>query len=58
MQWDLIRPDKTGAMVFSSSGAPSNEFLSTLYPLSVGGTKIDFSDTIKDLGLILDRTLS
>ncbi|XP_043474317.1 uncharacterized protein LOC122506287 [Leptopilina heterotoma] len=53
-----LNSGKTRAMIFSTSNSPTKEYLTTLPPLIAGGIPIAFTDTVKDLGITLDRSLT
>lgn len=53
-----LNSNKTHATVFTSSIYPSIETLSAFPPLLVNGTHILYKESVKDLGLLLDRGLS
>lgn len=53
-----LNPDKTQAMVISASKNPSLQLLRSVLAILVQGISITFAESVKDLGLIMDRNLS
>ena len=54
----LINPNKSQAIIIGSQRLNSKICMSNLPPLTLNGTVIPFSSTVKDLGLLIDRNLS